>query len=288
MIDNLLLGIGAMKAGTTWLYAQLNKHPDIFFAREKEIHFFSHANKKYEITNNLRMRNMTTAIARLQQGKPNLANARKIMAWYYSYINPSITDTWYFNLFRDHGSEKYVADFSNTYAFMDEQGWEIVRRVSETVKVLYTLRNPYERLWSHIKFHNMFVGKQIDYALWDTSDFRAFIKSNQHLVRAGEYAETIGTLRKALHSNEYLILYLDDFGTDPLGEIRRIEQFLDLSPHAYNGKALNSKVNTTEPNSIPSALMPVATKILDRELEQLDRLGIHVPASWHTSLPEYA
>ena len=28
MIDNLLLGIGAMKAGTTWLYAQLNKHPD--------------------------------------------------------------------------------------------------------------------------------------------------------------------------------------------------------------------------------------------------------------------
>lgn len=34
------LGIGAQKAGTTWLYAQLNKHPRIGFPRGKEIHFW--------------------------------------------------------------------------------------------------------------------------------------------------------------------------------------------------------------------------------------------------------
>ena len=34
------LGIGAQKAGTTWLYANLRCHPDIFLPDEKELHYF--------------------------------------------------------------------------------------------------------------------------------------------------------------------------------------------------------------------------------------------------------
>jgi hypothetical protein len=34
------LGIGAQKAGTTWLYENLRKHPDIYFPAGKEIHFW--------------------------------------------------------------------------------------------------------------------------------------------------------------------------------------------------------------------------------------------------------
>ncbi len=35
------LGIGAQKAGTTWLYDQLSSHPDIGFPAGKEIHFWN-------------------------------------------------------------------------------------------------------------------------------------------------------------------------------------------------------------------------------------------------------
>jgi arylsulfatase A-like enzyme len=34
------LGIGAQKAGTTWLYENLKRHPDIGFPAEKEVHFW--------------------------------------------------------------------------------------------------------------------------------------------------------------------------------------------------------------------------------------------------------
>lgn len=34
------LGIGAAKAGTTWLHQQLRHHPDIFVSSTKEIHYF--------------------------------------------------------------------------------------------------------------------------------------------------------------------------------------------------------------------------------------------------------
>ena len=38
MLD--FLGIGAQKAGTTWLYEQLRLHPDISFPAGKEVHFW--------------------------------------------------------------------------------------------------------------------------------------------------------------------------------------------------------------------------------------------------------
>ena len=38
------LGIGAQKAGTSWLFEWLEKHPEIFIPQEKEIHFWD---KKY-------------------------------------------------------------------------------------------------------------------------------------------------------------------------------------------------------------------------------------------------
>ena len=41
MLPNFL-GIGAQRAGTTWLYNCLNEHPDVFVSSAKEIHFFSH------------------------------------------------------------------------------------------------------------------------------------------------------------------------------------------------------------------------------------------------------
>ena len=38
-MQRLFLSIGAMKAGTTWLYSLLESHPQIQFTPEKEIHF---------------------------------------------------------------------------------------------------------------------------------------------------------------------------------------------------------------------------------------------------------
>jgi hypothetical protein len=42
MIEKLFLSVGAMKAGTTWLYDKLKQHPDIHFSPQKEVHFLSH------------------------------------------------------------------------------------------------------------------------------------------------------------------------------------------------------------------------------------------------------
>ena len=37
------LGIGAQKAGTTWLYKKLVQHPEIWIPPKKELHFFDNS-----------------------------------------------------------------------------------------------------------------------------------------------------------------------------------------------------------------------------------------------------
>lgn len=39
--QKLLLGIGAPKAGTTWLYDYLSTHPEVHVPRTKELHYFN-------------------------------------------------------------------------------------------------------------------------------------------------------------------------------------------------------------------------------------------------------
>ena len=44
MTSPTFLVIGAEKAGTTWLYDRLRRHPDIFMPDVKELHYFNHRN----------------------------------------------------------------------------------------------------------------------------------------------------------------------------------------------------------------------------------------------------
>ena len=39
------LGIGAARAGTTWLSEQLNAHPDVWIPAIKELHYFTRSSR---------------------------------------------------------------------------------------------------------------------------------------------------------------------------------------------------------------------------------------------------
>jgi hypothetical protein len=68
MIENLFLSVGAMKAGTTWLYEQLKDHPEIYFTPEKEIHYFAN---KVGIENQLNHRNRILKLKDVMQKYAN-------------------------------------------------------------------------------------------------------------------------------------------------------------------------------------------------------------------------
>lgn len=82
------IGIGAPKAGTTWLYYQLKDHPDLWLPPVKELHYFNWPRfprlGKALVKKTLHGRHVRTALARgLQKGQ---------LTWTYRYLLQNRTD----------------------------------------------------------------------------------------------------------------------------------------------------------------------------------------------------
>mgnify|MGYP002010939366 FL=1 len=253
-----------MKAGTTWLYEILKDHPDVKFTPEKEIHYFAN---KVGIENQLNFRNRTLKLKNVMQKYHN-GNAKYIsenldeIAWYVKYANKSIIDNeWYISLFDNLPESKYFADFSNLYCQMDHAGWANVEEVSINNKVIYTLRDPLKRLWSHYKFHHKWVGKEDD-VLDDGIELFKETLSKDWFINNADYAKNLMLLNESIHKDNLMVLYFEDFRDDPQQQADNIADFLNLSPINIDVEVANKKVNATKNYKMPVEWEEYALEIL--------------------------
>lgn len=113
-IPNLFIP-GAPKAGTTFLYSILQKHPAIYFPAIKELNYFSYED--------------------LIQG-----------SYYNDYkIGDQIK---YLKQFREGQNHDYRADGSVSY-FAYHDVAERIKKFNPDAKLIFTLRNPIKRAFSH-------------------------------------------------------------------------------------------------------------------------------------------
>lgn len=284
MIDRLFLSVGAMKAGTTWLHQQLAGHPGILFCPEKEIHYFADSDCKSYMS-------LAGRVARYQQVVRNLnpdrlnAHVQNNLAWYAStYLAPCVDDTWYESLFKIPASGKkgarYVADFSNLYATLDQDRWAHVRKVAKSLRVMYTMRHPAKRLWSQLKFSYEFSGRASELQDLSDGDVKVFLTDAGNLAHA-DYATVVEQLRSYLKEDELRFFFFEDFRSDPVKSLAAIEGFLEIEPQIYQDDRLGKRVNPSQTMAVPESFASGVEKIHQQQIERLTLLGLEVPKSWH-------
>ena len=278
MIKSLFLSVGAMKAGTTWLYANLKRHPEIYFTPEKEIHYFSYISgieKQLEHRN--RIMKLKTVMGRYAQKNPKLiAEKANEIYWYANYARRrKIDDNWYRSLFSLSGGRKYCADFSNLYAQLPDEGWRSVYRVSGRVKVIYTLRDPLERVWSHYKFHMKFIGRGDEVLSAGLDSFMETIEQ-PWFWRNSEYSKNYSVISRNVPEEDRLLLYLEELSKTPKKELLKIRDFLGISPFPFDEKLLRMRVNRTDSIPFPAEWKSYAAERLEREERRMRDMGI-----WH-------
>ncbi len=280
MISNLFLSVGAMKAGTTWLYEHLKNHPDIHFSPEKEVHYFAN---KVGIENQLSYRNrllkLKAIMHRCHNGNAKfIANNVSEIAWYANYANKEVIDNeWYISLFDDVAEGQYCADFSNLYCQMGNDGWKNVSRVSRNVKVIYTLRDPMKRLWSHYKFHHKWVGKE-DNVLEDGVELFKDTLSKSWFYKNADYAGNLQKVIEGVGKDNVLVLYFEDFRDNPSHEASKIATFLNISPIQIESASNNKKVNATKDYKMPYEWQLIAQEFLSPYIKEMRKENI-----WHVS-----
>jgi len=272
MIPKLLIGAGAMKAGTTWLYRQLDSHPRIHFTPVKELCYFSYTNGiGKQLSHEMRNR-------KLQQMLSRKTNA-KTLKWFENYAHPDKPDDqWYCSLFEGCTDDAYCADFSNLYSLLPEDALKGIYRVAKDIKVIYTMRDPLERLWSHVKFHHKFIGDEGSVERMSDNQFTKFI-NNPAFWNNAEYLKNYQSLVNAFGKKQVKLFYLEDFTAFPQGSLWNLEKFLGISHIEFLPDIAKKKINKSKEMVMPASWKEIALEKLKPIYETLHEERLNHP-SW--------
>jgi len=281
VFGKLFLSIGARKAGTTWLYAVLERHPELHFTLEKEIHSFYH---KYVHNRHVsEQRRLQSAkdryLFRFDPTKASIDRIRSNLHWVSSYLQRPVDDFWYRNLFHLRDTQEWACDFSNLHAFVPEAAWPQVSSECEQLRVLYTMRHPLKRLWSHVKFHLQMTGSLHHLDEWAPQDFKNFARL-PHIWDNAEYGAVLRRMRNGLKPEERMVIFYEDLHEDQRGTLAEIEKFLGVSPFNYPQPLLDRRLTESVKRPMPDFFADLFADDIARIKSEIEAEGFTLPTSW--------
>lgn len=281
IFGNLFLSVGAMKAGTTWLYAMLERHPELLFCPEKEIHYFHH--RYVDPTRLGEQRRLSNAreryLLRFDPETANIDRVRQNLHWVSAYLSEPVDDHWYRNLFQMRRQHRFACDFSNLSAHLPADVWPRIESSCDRLRVLYTMRDPLKRLWSHTKFHLQVTGQLHLLDTWGPRDFEAFVRK-PFIWDNAEYGRTLRNLAQGLSPGTWRAIFYEDIHADQSAMLRRIEDFLGVSHHVYPDALLSRRYTESVRHPMPDFFADLFATDIARIRNEVEQEGHIPPVGW--------
>jgi len=219
--------IGAQKAGTTWLYNRLSEMSEITPTPVKELHYFDR-DPKYPSYSFLEESSFWKRLSRLRFFRHVLKhyfsavrkNPLKI-GWLTRYYFSNYNDQWYLNLFKKLKGIK--GEITPAYSVLDEEGVAKMYELVPDAKIIFLLRNPIDRAWSHYRFSTRLLKNDVDAIL--KHNIQDFLEKDPQKLRSN-YLRTIDTYLKFYPKEQMLIAFYDSIKRDPEKMLSEIVNFV--------------------------------------------------------------
>lgn len=244
----LLYCVGATKAGTSWLYRYLHDHPECGMPAVKEAHYWdtfeAQALEKQLVAYRVRLREMRAQ-------KHDAAEAGR--GWQVDNLNRRIAqmkallaalegdrsdDAAYLGWLIDgRADSRVVADITPNYATLPDEILTRMLNVSPTTKFIYLIRDPLDRLWSHIRMqarrqrqeHEVYEKKSNNIL------YRILNRGQEtHILERGDYPKIIRKLRRVIPEGRLLVQFAEDLFTQE--GAAKLCAFLGITPVIANVK----------------------------------------------------
>ncbi len=279
VFDKLLLSVGAMKAGTTWLFDVLSRHPEVQFSYEKEIHYFyAAALRPGLLADRARMRRAKGYLA-FDPERSAAPVLRRRVAWTANWLAEPVDDAWFNGLFPQRSPHRWIADFSNLNVLLPSQSWRDLHDRTRKLRVVYTLREPMDRLWSHVRFHLKMQDKSHLLDEWSVDELFAHIQGGDYLEHT-DYVAAINRMRAGLPLDCLHVDFYDRIVGDPRGFVADIERFLQIVPQTLPDDIVSRVVNPSPPRPMPAGLAERLAPFVDGQRSGLRALGLSLPPAW--------
>jgi hypothetical protein len=206
------LCIGAHKGGTTWLYQQLDSHPDFWMPPVKELHYLDQ-------------------LGRVQRASPPRRRDERDLRFLESIkslsAEPHLDLENYARLFEPKGS-RLSGDISPNYSTLSDGVIQRVVTCFPRLKVIFLARDPVERIWSHLSM-------EVHYRQIKPFDATNVDEINRNLLRRGlllrSYPSTVvARWKRYVHPDQFRVYFFDDLQRNPAELRRAILRFLGADP----------------------------------------------------------
>ena len=273
MAPVILFGMGAAKAGSSWLYTWLQRHPECHFRAVKELHYFdtfdlgSPKSKVKSLTDQMdraRARNaqmhVQTALAELRA----LFEKPENMLDYIAYME------------KGAGPARVVGDITPAYALLSERRLARMAEV-EGAHFLYLMRDPVDRLWSHIR---MIAGRRSPRGIVTAEAAEALLQGvlageEEAITARGDYQMTLTHLLGTVPEPQRLVVFYEELIEGPAAF--RICDFLGIArqmPPPERTVMLGAELERTEEQEARMRAF------LKPQYEAVEEIMGRLPAAW--------
>lgn len=267
----LLVGVGAPKCGTSWLYGYLRDHPQIFMSPIKEMHVFN-AWYRPDVCAAWNDRFAAKLEDLESKAAPLTPQQERMLTAHRARVAMSGDLGAYIDYFRAQARDEHRAfgESSPAYNLLREEGFAALRAQHPRVRLIFLMRDPVERFWSALRMRQK---KR------DNFDARAeFVAawSDAALVERSRYDLTLEALDRAFPADEVWIGFYETlFRADTISKICAFAG-VDAVPADFDNR----------PNLAPDVDLSPERRAIARAL--LDpvyaycraRFGVRLPREW--------
>ena len=289
----ILYGVGATKAGTSWLYRYLHDHPECSLPAVKEAHYWDTFNAG---ARDKQLAAYGQRLVELRNLKAEAAVAGR--GWQVQNVTRRIADmealieviggdrqgdlaygAW---LTQGRGAARLVADITPNYATLPEGKLERMAALSPATRFISLLRDPIDRLWSHVRMqarrfrqdHEVYE-KKANNILWRIVNAGA----ETHITERGDYPATIEKLERVVPKDRLMVAFSETLLTVPGAE--RLCAFLGIAPHAAEAP---ERVHEGRSVEMREDLRPKVAAFLKDQYDWVARHMGPLPQAWQDNL----
>jgi hypothetical protein len=254
--------IGLPKAGTGWLFDQVQYHPDFWMPPLKEIHYLDREKPKLK---NVKMR-LEWARADSEKPKEEFPHRRRgderdreFLSEAAALSSKPMSFDSYAALFR-FKRDLLSGDVTPAYASLNTEIIEQIGQHFPNVRIVLLLRDPVSRAWSHISMaHRM---NRFDATVLDNAAvFAQYLKGWRTFQKVSFPARTAKRWEHSAPQIPFRHFFLDDIATHPEETRAAILEFIGADPKKSSGDippGLNKKSQSATiplPDNIKAVLV---------------------------------
>lgn len=255
------LGIGAQKAGTTWLHESLRLHPGIWLPPRKEIHYFDEKLDKSSLSV-WRERLFGDHVAdkqwrsqfksRLKQHLKELSmfgDGREDLVWDARYFLGTPGPRWYASLF-EQGNGRVTGEITPSYSVLSRQKVAQVYSLMPDAKLIFLMRNPIERIWSQsvMNFEKV-IGSSV-YSAPEATILKGIDRFGSRAFT--DYLRTLDTWTEFYGEDRIFVGFMEDISRHPVDMMRCLYEFLSVDASVAENSAIRQKVHSRSQDTMPT------------------------------------